>query len=138
VAAGAPGISSVRGVTRRELGALGEAIACGHLVQAGYEVLERNFRTRHGELDVVASDSRALIFCEVKTRVVAGDHGPFGPLVSVGHAKRRQVRRLAGQWLAQRADTPRQWSSELRFDAIGVRLDGHGRLLGLEHVEDAF
>jgi putative endonuclease len=126
-------------MTRRELGTLGETIACRHLTGAGYRVLERNFRTQNGELDVIACDRRALVFCEVKTRVPPGGRsGPFAPLASVGPAKRRQVRRVAAQWLAHRSGDERPRRDELRFDAIGVTLDAAGRLLELEHVEDAF
>ena len=50
---------------RRALGERGERIATAHLQRAGYEVLARNWRCRHGELDIVAADRRALVFCEV-------------------------------------------------------------------------
>jgi putative endonuclease len=119
----------------RRLGALGERLAADHLAALGYEVLERNFRTRFGELDLVARSDRCLVFCEVKTRL-AGVQGPFGPLVSVGPRKRAQVRRMAGQWLRERAARP--GAPGTRFDVVGVTLDRDGRLVSLEHVEDAF
>ena len=123
---------------RRARGEHGERLAEGHLARAGYEVLERNFRTRYGELDLVAADARALVFCEVKTRV-AGGGGPVGALDAIGPAKRRRVRLMAAQWLAARSeDGGRPPRARLRFDAIGVTLDRGGRLLSLEHVEDAF
>ncbi len=123
---------------RRRLGAIGERLACHHLKARGYSLLDRNFRTRHRELDVVARDERFLIFCEVKTRVIRGPPGPFGPLTSVGDRKRRQVRGMARQWLAERAHRLGRGPPELRFDAIGVTLEPSGRLVGLEHVEAAF
>jgi putative endonuclease len=124
---------------RRRLGALGERLAARHLAARGYEVLERNFRTRHGELDIVAAGGRCLVFCEVKTRVRRGAGGVIGPFASIGPAKRRRLRAMAREWLAQpqraRAGT---WSDEIRFDAIGVTLSRDGRLLALEHLEGAF
>jgi putative endonuclease len=124
------------GDPRRRLGAVGESLAARHLEARGYEVIDRNFRTRHGELDLVACDPRCLVFCEVKTRV--GANGPYGPFASVGLDKRRRVRAMAREWLAANAAVERPRPAQLRFDAIGIRLDGGGRLLELEHLEDAF
>src|SRR5215218_3319036 len=121
---------------RRELGALGERLAAEHLAARGYELLARNFRTRYGELDLVARDRRFLVFCEVKTRIAAARPGPFGPLASVGPRKRARLRRMAGQWLHERSAGP--GTREARFDVIGITLDPAGRVLALEHVEDAF
>lgn len=123
---------------RRRLGALGERLAAEHLLAAGYEIVERNFRTRYGELDLVAADGGSLVFCEVKTRVAgAAADGP-APLASVGSDKRRRLRLMARQWLAgsERRERPR--TSEIRFDAIGVTVDPSGRLLHLDHLEGAF
>ncbi|HTP23717.1 MAG TPA: YraN family protein [Solirubrobacteraceae bacterium] len=119
---------------RRRLGALGEQLAAEHLVRRGFEIVERNYRTRWGELDIIAFDGRTLAFCEVKTRRA----GPPGanPLDAVRSLKRAQVRKMAGRWLIERTDRPR--ADMLRFDAIGVTVDGAGRLLGLEHLEGAF
>ena len=122
---------------RRALGALGERLAREHLERAGYEIVECNFRCRRGELDIVATEGRALVFCEVKTRVAAGRSGPAGPLDAIGTAKRRRLRLLAAEWLrAPRADRP--YAPALRFDAIGVTVDRTGGLLALDHVENAF
>jgi putative endonuclease len=119
---------------RLKLGAAGEQLAAEHLTRRGLRILERNFRTRWGELDLIACDQSAIVFCEVKTRVArtAGRD----PLESVHPRKRQQVRRIAGRWLAERPDRPRV--RDLRFDAIGVTLDPQGRLLRLDHVENAF
>lgn len=122
---------------RRQLGAFGEQKACEHLAALGYEVLERNFRTRFGEIDIVAANAQALVFCEVKTRVTNGRPGPFGPLSAVGSRKRKQLRRMAGQWLHQGRDK-RPGGNNLRFDAIGVTLSAAGDVIRLEHVKNAF
>jgi len=122
---------------RRRLGALGERLAAEHMARRGYRIVERNYRTRWGELDIVAFDGETLAFCEVKTRRLRrpGLGGP-GALDAVGPHKRRQVRAMARSWLSERHDRP--FASALRFDAIGVTFDATGRLLSLEHLEDAF
>jgi putative endonuclease len=122
---------------RRGLGAEGEALARRHLEARGFTLLDANFRTRHGELDLVAADPRHLVFCEVKTRVLAGPPGELGPFAAIGTRKRRQVRLMAREWLARRGSEG-PWPPELRFDAIGIAFDRQGRLLGLEHLESAF
>lgn len=123
---------------RRLVGALGEDLARRHLEARGFELLEANFRTRHGELDVVAANENCLVFCEVKTRVLASRTGAaLSPFAAIGALKRRQVRLMAREWLALRgSEAP--WRAELRFDAIGVEVDQHGRLVRLEHLEGAF
>jgi putative endonuclease len=125
---------------RRELGARGEELAARHFEARGLEVVERNYRTRYGELDIVARDPRFLVFCEVKTRIVregAGAHDVLGPFAAIGARKQRQVRAMAREWLSDgRFDGVRP--SELRFDAIGISFDATGHLLALEHLEAAF
>jgi putative endonuclease len=126
---------------RRHIGETGEQIAADHLTRRGFRILERNYRTRWGELDIVAFDGRTLVFCEVKTR--RAQPGAAGeplralhPLESVGARKREQVRKLAGSWLSERRG--HGYAALLRFDAIGIRLDDADRLISLDHVEDAF
>ena len=122
---------------RRELGARGETLARAHLEARGFTMLDANFRTRHGELDLVAADERHLVFCEVKTRVLSRPPGELGPFAAIGPRKRRQVRLMAREWLAKRDAAP-PWPPELRFDAVGIAFDRQGRLLSLEHLEGAF
>ena len=109
-------------------------------------MIARNFRTRFGELDLVARDERFLVFCEVKTRIVPGGPGPpgslaganpLGPFASIGSRKQRQVRAMAREWLAQGVLEGTR-PPEIRFDAIGISFDARGRLLALEHLEAAF
>ncbi len=122
---------------RRALGATGERLASAHLEARGFRLLDRNYRTRYGELDIVAADRRYLVFCEVKARVARTASGPLDPLASVDWRKRRRLRWMAREWLAGRADGGPH-PPELRFDAIGITLDPAGALLALEHVEEAF
>lgn len=117
---------------RHRAGRIGERFAAEHLVRLGFEIVARNARTRHGEIDLIAHDGHTLVFAEVKTR--RGENGR--PFDALHPRKQDQVRRMAAHWLA--ATTDRRWSAELRFDAIGITLDGRGRLLRLEHLEGAF
>jgi putative endonuclease len=120
--------------TRHRLGRHGEKLAADHLVRRGYRIIDRNYRTRWGELDIVAYDGTTLAFCEVKTRRMAGLQRD--PLESIHLNKRSRIRKMASRWLVERTDRPR--ADELRFDAIGVTLDLSGRLVRLEHLEGAF
>ena len=122
------------GDSRPDLGRLGEQLAAEHLVRRGFEIVERNYRTRWGELDIIAFDGRTLAFCEVKTRRLAAPGR--SPLESVRSRKRSRVRKMAGSWLIERTERP--YADNLRFDAIGVTFDPAGRLVSLEHLEGAF
>lgn len=99
--------------TTSGLGAHGERIAAAYLTDRGLRVLDRNWRCRDGELDIVARDGGALVFCEVKTRRGTG----FGhPVEAVGRVKQRRLRTLAQRWLAAHDEH----APELRFDVVGV------------------
>jgi putative endonuclease len=116
---------------RHHLGRLGERLAAEHLERLGFAIVARNHRTRFGEIDLVACDGTTLVFCEVKTRRGRGD-----PWEALHPGKQAQVRRMARVYLSEAADRPRV--ARLRFDAIGVAIDGRGRLTRLDHVEGAF
>ncbi len=117
---------------RHQLGRHGEQLAAQHLERLGFTIVARNFRTRHGELDLVAFDGAVLVFAEVKTRRQGGG----SPWDSLHLKKRAQVRRIATAYLNSAPERPR--GKDLRFDAIGVVLDHSGKLTSLEHLEGAF
>jgi putative endonuclease len=119
---------------RHRIGALGEQLAAEHLARLGYEILERNYRTRFGELDIVAYDGRTLAFCEVKTRRVSYRSGT--PFDAIHPRKRTQVRKMVGSWLTERTERPA--APDIRCDAIGVTVDTAGELVAIEHLEAAF
>ncbi len=119
---------------RHRLGRLGEQLAADHLARRGFEIVERNYRTRWGELDIVAFDGTTLVFAEVKTRRL--DPSAASAFDAIRGRKRSRVRKMAGRWLCERSDRP--YADLLRFDAIGVTFDLSGRLLGIEHLEGAF
>ena len=119
---------------RQRLGQIGEQLAAEHLTRRGFSIVERNYRTRWGELDIVAFDGRTLAFCEVKTRRLPSDSGsPFEALHAI---KQARVRKMAGSWLIERTERPH--ADVVRFDAIGVTFDRAGQLVGIEHLEGAF
>lgn len=116
-------------LTRVQLGALGEALAVDHLTRAGLRVLQRNWRCRYGELDVIACDdaTRTVVFVEVKART--GD-GYGGLAYAVTERKVRRLRRLAGLWLAGQ---DARWAA-LRIDVIRVRI-GRRRTPEITHLQ---
>jgi putative endonuclease len=99
------------------LGKWGEQLAADHLVSRGMILLDRNWRTASGEIDIIARDGNAVVFCEVKTRrgSVFGD-----PAEAVTTYKTRRLRVLAAQWLAIAQVRP----SEVRFDMVKVMVSG--------------
>jgi putative endonuclease len=121
---------------RQRIGRMAEDLVAARLAAAGWEIVERNTRTRYGELDIVAIDGRALVFVEVKAGRAGSAFGPERPVLAVDARKQRRVRRLAAAWLAERRPIRRY--DEIRFDAIGVTLDRAGRVADYEHIEAAF
>jgi putative endonuclease len=117
-------------VPTTELGSRGEHIAAAYLTDAGLRVLDRNWRCREGELDIVARDGDALVFCEVKTRRGTG----FGhPAEAVTPRKQRRLRLLAQRWLAAHDEH----APDLRFDVVGVLVPPAG-LPKVKHLPAAF
>ncbi len=118
--------------SRKSLGRRGEQLAAEHVERLGWRIVERNYQTRLGELDLVAIDADTLVFIEVKTCRV----GRRQPWDSLHERKQVQVRRIAGLWFNQRRSKP--FFERVRFDGIGVLVDDDGKLVGLDHLEDAF
>lgn len=116
--------SSERDLSRRARGAWGEDLAAAHYTRLGYDVVDRNWRSPTGELDLVVRRSGTYVFSEVKARRT----DTFGPPASaVGPAKQRRIRRLAVEWLRAHdvgADT-------IRFDVVAIT---GNRLVLLEGV----
>jgi putative endonuclease len=101
----------------------------------GYQIVERNFRTKYGELDIIAVDREALVFCEVRARV--GQNAIAYALESIGPGKRMQLRKMAREWFRLSTAEPAP-TRATRFDAIAVAMTHDGRVLSIEHVRDAF
>jgi len=121
---------------RQRIGRAAEDLIAARLSGAGWEIVERNARTRFGELDIVALDGRTLVFVEVKAGRESSAFGPERPILGVDRRKQQQVRRLATAWMGERRDVP--YYAEIRFDAVGVTFDRASRPIEIEHIEGAF
>ena len=118
---------------RGTVGRIGEDLALDHYRCAGFTLVARNARTRHGEIDLIVRNEQVTVICEVRT--VVDRPGSPHPLESVGPAKRRQVRRMAAWWLSQRP--PGLTTPSVRIDAVGVKLDRRLKLIDLICLEAA-
>ena len=108
-------------------GSSGERIAEEYLKKEGYDILARNFRTRLGEIDIVASKGEYLVFVEVKARKSEA----YGfPSESVTYAKQRKISMVASQYIKLNMS----FGAAVRFDVIEVYLT-EGRI---NHIENAF
>lgn len=121
---------------RQRIGRRAEDLAAARLTAAGWSLVERNARTRLGEIDIVALDGLTLVFVEVKAARAGSDLGPERPALAVGPRKRLRIRRVATAWMATRRDAPLY--AEIRFDVVGVTYDRSGMNLAVEHIRDAF
>ncbi len=110
------------------LGKEGEAIAVDFITRKGFKIMEKNYRTSFGEIDIIAKDKDVIVFIEVKTR--ADSH--FGyPFEAVTHRKRDKIRKVALCYMkGLKKENP------ARFDVLSIRLeDGKA---AIEHIRDAF
>lgn len=121
---------------RRKTGRAAEDLAARRLKAEGCEIVERNARTRYGEIDIVALDGRTLVFAEVKAGRRGAFLGPERPILAIDPRKQRRVRRLATAWMAERRLAARY--EEIRFDAIGILFDRSGNPVEFEHIKAAF
>jgi putative endonuclease len=116
---------------RLRLGKFGERVAAAHLESKGYQILARNYRCPDGEVDIIAQDGGCLVFVEVRTR--RGD--AMGTAAeSLTLLKGARISATAGAYCEANPDAP----EERRIDVIAVDLTPAGRLLRLEHIENAF
>ena len=113
----------------QELGRKGEEMAVAYLRRKGYRILERNYRIRQGEIDVIARRGKILVFVEVKT----GRDLSFGPPQDrVNRRKRAHMVQAASAYMMER----KIGESDCRFDVIAIVLDENGTKL--THIVNAF
>ena len=112
------------------LGQQGEALARDFLLKNGYRILERNFRNRLGEIDVIAEEQGFICFIEIKTRHSTQCGSPFE---AVSKFKQKQIARVAMSYLRsyRREDRP------CRFDVVGITIDEFENPK-IEILQDAF
>lgn len=114
---------------RKVIGAHGEDQAAKYLKAHGYRIIEKNWRCRLGEIDLVAKEADTLVFCEVKTR----SNQSFGhPLEAITASKKERLRRLGEAYIQAAPGT----NAALRFDVISIIENGGNSRL--EHIKDAF
>jgi putative endonuclease len=112
------------------LGQLGETLACQYLSRQGYRILLRNYRTKLGEIDIIAEEQGTLVFVEVKAR---RGHKCGHPYEAVTPAKCRQISKAALLYLAE---TGRE-GDLARFDVLAISFSGEAAPL-IELVKNAF
>jgi len=120
---------------RRSLGRQGEDLAATYLEGLGYEVVARNWRTRAGELDIVARDADWLVFVEVRTRRAAGRSltPRYGsPEESVTPRKQMRLVAMAETYLFELP-----WPGSWRIDVVALELWSDGSIARLNHLRDA-
>jgi putative endonuclease len=116
--------------SRRSLGDFGERVARAHLEAKGYRVLATKFRTRDGEIDIVAEGDGVVAFVEVKTR--RGD--ALGAAAeAITPRKARRLIEVAAAYGVDRPDLP----EGRRIDLIAIDLDARGKVTSVEHIESA-
>ncbi|MBI4428479.1 MAG: YraN family protein [Ignavibacteriales bacterium] len=116
-------------LTNRQRGTIGEELAAEYLMNKGYQILERNYRFEHGEIDLIAQDGEELVFVEVKSRKSKS----FGePEESITEVKEGRLRDAAEGYLYEKDIENRT----CRFDVVAVEfLDG---IVKIRHTVDAF
>jgi putative endonuclease len=106
-------------------GKRGEEIAGDYLAGKGYEILERNYRYKRSEIDIISQSGKTLVFVEVKFRT--GDF--YGnPELAVGSKKKEQVLIAADNYIFEN-----NWNGQVRFDVISILQNN-----SIEHFEDVF
>ena len=117
--------------TNKEFGALGEKFAAKHLKKQKYKILEKNYKNKLGEIDIIARDGREIVFIEVKTRSAS----PYlSGMYAVDQRKQYHILRTAAQYLKDH-----HTGLQPRFDVIEVEVDRPtGELIGVNHIKAAF
>lgn len=118
-------------VSKGNIGKIGEGIACGYLRRRGYKILERNYKTKIGEIDIVARDGNVLVFVEVKTR--ASDlYGT--PEEAINARKMRKLTQLAELYMNRKG----LYQTKARFDVVGIIIDGGNGSKTIRLIKNAF
>ena len=118
--------------TKKELGRWGEQLAEEYLRKKGYTILRRNFQIRQGEIDIICVEQEILVFVEVKTRTGTA----YGyPQEAVNYTKMQHMRTAALAFLNENKDIHYK---ALRFDVIGIIINGSNELPQIEHIENVF
>lgn len=124
--------ASKRADRRKQAGREAEEAAAAYLADQGFVILERNWRCRTGEIDLIAKDGERLVFVEVRSR---RESSRFGTAVEAVNARKcARVRAVAGVYLSM----SRAGSKPIRFDVVAVTFAGDGGVGELRHIAGAF
>ena len=121
---------------RQRLGRRAEDFVARRLQEQGWELVDRNARTRTGEIDLIALDGPTLVFVEVKAGRVGSPTGPVSPAHAVGPRKQAKIRLLAREWLG--AGRSPSGVAGYRFDVVGVLVDTATGGVDVDHIRNAF
>ncbi len=116
---------------RKEVGAKGEKLAAKFLKRKGYKIIQRNYKCKLGEIDIIAEQDRTIVFVEVKTRRTQ-EFGP--PQYAITAAKRGQISRVALLYIREK----KMVEQSCRFDVIAITFPPESRKPRIEHIENAF
>lgn len=119
-------------MTTKELGNLGETLACGYLVEKGFTILGKNWRISFGEIDIIAKQAKTIHFVEVKA--IAGSGNGFFPEQHVDYRKQRKLRNMAQIWL-QKNNYPPDCAHQI--DIIGILANPQTRIAKLHYFPNA-
>jgi putative endonuclease len=108
---------------------LGEDYAAEYLKKKGYKIIERNFRKKYEEIDIIATYNKTLVFIEVKTRSSLAFGTPFESIAF------RKLRHLVKSAQAYKASHPKL-PDDLRIDAVGILMSSEGRIVDIQHLEN--
>ena len=108
----------------------GETLAAEYLQKKGYKIIERNFRTRFGEIDIICSDAQTLVFVEVKTKI---GHDFGEPEEMVNKRKLSQVKRMGEVYLQDKGVV-----ALCRVDVVAIVLESSGSVEKLEHYQAVY
>ena len=112
----------------RSIGIIGENIAHNYLLKKGYKILEKNFRVKAGEIDIIALENKTIVFVEVKSR----SNNKYGlPYESVNYRKQQKIIRVAQNYI----NFKRLMDYQYRFDIIEVYLNSNEKI---NHIQNAF
>lgn len=111
-----------------ETGEQGEQLASQYLREKGYEIMTRNYRYQHAEIDLIAKKGKLLVFVEVKTR---SNLNYGNPEEFVSYTKAKLVMKAAEHYIFSH-----NWTYDIRFDVVAVTIAGTGQRIN--HIEDAF
>ncbi len=120
----------MKSARRQSLGRFGESIAAAFLEKKGYTILERNWRTPYGEIDLIAMKNDVIAFVEVKTRA-SSSLGP--PEISITPRKEEHMRSAAEYFIQQHPESINDW----RIDAITIQIQANNSPPLIDHFENA-